>query len=189
MIDKTLTFLLNALNDYFETSDEPKVVLSNIVAQDGSADHLPGNSILLTLVNVEEEKVLKSQTPYIKESNGSISKINPEIKINLSVLFSANFSHKNYDQALKYLSGILRFFQARNVFDHQNSPTLDPEIDKLILELITPSFEQLNHMWGFLGAKYMPSVMYKVRMLTIQESKVIESVEGVAGINKEFSGS
>ncbi len=182
-------FLLNEVNNHLKASTENKVFLSNIVAQDGSIDHLPENTILLTLVNIEEEKAMKSQSPYIKKSNGSALKINPEIKLNLYMLFSANFSQNNYEQALKFLSMVVSFFQARNVFDHQNSPALDMEIDKLILELVTPSFEQLNHMWGYLGAKYMPSVVYKLRMVTIQEGKVIESVEGVAGINKELSGS
>ena len=95
MINKALTFLLNELNNYFETSNERKVVLANIVNQDGLTDPRHDDSILLTLVNIEEEKALKSQTPYIREPNGSALKINPEIKLNLQILFSANF--KNYD--------------------------------------------------------------------------------------------
>ena len=187
MIYKALTFLEKELSHYIETEYEREVAMTYVVSQEGSTDPKEDDSILLTLINIEEEKILKSQSPYIKKINGSSVKINPEIKLNLQILFTANF--KDYKEAIKSLSGVFRFFQANNVFDHQNSPALDPEIDKLILELITPSFEQLNHMWGFLGAKYMPSVMYKVRMLTIQESKVIESVEGVAGINKDFSAS
>ena len=29
---------------------------------------------------------------------------------------------------------------------------------------------QQNHLWGALGAKYLPSVIYKVRMIVIQEA-------------------
>lgn len=187
MIYKALIFLEKELHDYFETNYERDVAMTYVVSQDGNTDPQNDNSVLLTLISIEEEKALKSQSPYVKGVNGSSIKVNPEIKLNLQILFTANF--KDYKEAIKSLSGVLRFFQGRNVFDHQNSPALDPGIDKLILELITPSFEQLNHMWGYLGAKYMPSVMYKVRMLTIQESKALESVEGVAGINKDFSAS
>jgi hypothetical protein len=185
VIDDALNFLVNQLDNHLETPSEPNAEMGNILSQDGSTDHLAENSIILTLVNVEEEKVLKSQVPYFKESNGSIFKTNPEIKLNLQILFTANFS--NYKMAVKFLSEVISFFQAKNVFDHKNSPTLSQSIEKLILELITPSFEQLNHMWGFLGAKYMPSVIYKVRMLTIQEHKVIESIEKVTGVSKELS--
>ena len=43
-------------------------------------------------------------------------------------------------------------------------------IEKLIVEMISLTFEQQNHMWGTLGAKYLPSVLYKVRMLVVQRS-------------------
>ena len=79
MIDEAIIFLVNTLNDQFEASGEPKVTMGNILAQDGSITHLPDNALIMTLINVEEEKILKSQVPYIKEVNGSVFKANPEI--------------------------------------------------------------------------------------------------------------
>jgi hypothetical protein len=32
------------------------------------------------------------------------------------------------------------------------------------------NFEQMNHLWGILGGKYIPSVLYKLRLIPIQES-------------------
>jgi hypothetical protein len=34
--------------------------------------------------------------------------------------------------------------------------------------------EQLNNVWGCLGAKYMPSVIYKIRMLTYNNNIIRE---------------
>ena len=175
MITQTLSFIKNTLNSYLKlktNNDDDKVVLTNIVSQDGTTTHLPENSILLTLINVEEEKVGKSQTSYIELSNGVISKINPEIKLNLYLLFSANFGEDKYNEALKFLSLIISFFQNKNVFNHQNSPELNEKIEKIIVDLYTLNLEQQNHLWAALGAKYMPSVVYKIRMLTIQELEV-----------------
>lgn len=186
MIYKALTFLQETLNEYLESAYERSVSLTYVLAQDGTTDSKHDDSILLTLINIEEEKVLKSQTPYVKALNGSTVKMNPEIKLNLHILFTANFI--DYKEAIKSLSGVLRFFQSKNVFDHQNSPSLDAEIDRLIIELKTPTLEQLNNLWGYLGAKYMPSVIYKVRMITIQDGSVLESVESVAGIESDISG-
>ncbi|MEO9805871.1 MAG: DUF4255 domain-containing protein [Reichenbachiella sp.] len=185
MIDEVLKFLVIELNKKLETAGEPnRAVMGNILSQDGNIDNALNDSIIVTLVNVEEEKVLKPQSSYIKEDDGAIFRTNPAINLNLHVLFSAHFS--DYRSGLKYLSSVLSFYQGMNFFDHKNSPSLDPRIEKLVLELFTPSFEQLNHMWGFLGAKYMPSAIYKIRMLTIQDNKILETLEGVSGMSKEI---
>ncbi len=47
----------------------------------------------------------------------------------------------------------------------------------------TPGFEKMNHLWGYLGAKYLPSVMYKVRMITIQEARATDEQSPVSGMN------
>ena len=68
------------------------------------------------------------------------------------------------------------FFQAKNVFTNDNTPALaaeDPNIKKLILEFYSYSFEQMYNFWSVLGTKYLPSVLYKVRLLKIQEDIVV----------------
>ena len=65
------------------------------------------------------------------------------------------------------------FFQFRQVFRYNDYLALeDAGIEKLMLDPISLSFEQQNHLWATLGAKYMPSVMYKCRMLTFREEQV-----------------
>ena len=48
---------------------------------------------------------------------------------------------------------------------------LDPGIQQLILELYSPSFDQLNQIWASLSIGYLPSVMYKVRMLIVDANQ------------------
>ena len=50
---------------------------------------------------------------------------------------------------------------------------MDSRILKLIVELHSLNFEQINHMWSTLGGKYLPSVMYKIRQVTLDEDLVI----------------
>jgi Pvc16 N-terminal domain len=90
---------------------------------------------------------------------------------------------KNYKTALEFLSAALRLFQSRNVFTPVDTPSLDGTVERLIVELYSLDFEQQNHLWASLGAKYMPSIMYKVRMLTIQESQKSDEQEPVITIN------
>jgi hypothetical protein len=182
LIGEALQLLTDELNSFLERK-EPRyrnaqvVVLSDLVNQQGElvitiGDSSPRNNIIVTLINVEEETIGKAQLPHVRNPDRSIELTNPEIKLNLYVLFSAFSSMtdvQRYANCLHLISYVVRFFQSKSVFNHQNTPSLSPTIEKLIVELVSPTFEQQNYLWGALGAKYMPSVLYKVRMLTIRE--------------------
>lgn len=128
MIDKALSFIAEELNNYLKTKSvnysHEKVLLLNLTALDGTTDHLQSASIIVSLVNIEEEKILKSQLPgKINQLNG-LAKFNPEINLNLYVLFAANFGD-NYNEALKFISYVVGFFQASNAFSSNTYPALD----------------------------------------------------------------
>jgi len=192
MIDKALGILVDGLQSYLVrlpglniTSQEP-VVLKHVVEFDGSPA-LPGDSLGFFLVNIEEERVNRTQSAYITSRDGTVAHINPDVKLNLYIMIAANFS--TYKTGLEFLSGAIRFFQSKNVFTPENTPNMDPAIRKLIVEMTTLSFEQQNHLWGSLGAKYLPSVMYKVRMLTIQETQAFDEQPPVTRISLTGKGS
>ena len=74
---------------------------------------------------------------------------------------------------------MVRFFQYKNVFTHDNvAPdalgsglVLDAdrlEEFKLILDLYSPTLEEVNHLWGTLGGKQYPFVLYTMRMLDLK---------------------
>ena len=177
MIEKSLETLKKVIQNYLvllpelNITSEEVVVLSSVTKADGSVA-IPDSSLGITLVRVEEERVVKSQNSVSINSNGQVAKINPEIKLNLFVLVSANYS--NYETGLKYLSAVLKCFQGNNVFTPANTPGMDPSLQKLIVELYTLNFEEQNHLWGSLGAKYIPSLLYRVRLLTVQESQALK---------------
>jgi hypothetical protein len=97
---------------------------------------------------------------------------NAPVYLNLLVMFAANFGGRNYAEALKFLSGTIGFFQARPAFDPQSSPGLDPRIDKLTLEIENLNTADLSNLWGIFGGKYLPSILYRMRMVTIDEGRV-----------------
>lgn len=189
MIENTLLLLKDQVNRYLKLKldiIEDKTVIDNIISQSGI---LNAPELCLSLINVEEEKVHKVQSPYKITDNGAVNLIHPEIKLNLYVLFTANFSPNRYEEALRFLSYVITFFQGRQVFDHQNTPTLDTQIEKLIVELVTLSFEQQNHLWGYIGAKYMPSVLYKVRLLSVWDEAMIQEMHLINTVNANLSQS
>lgn len=178
MIDVALDFLQKQLNIYLQSKLDPPpdadaVIMLNISQlNDGGSGSTPPQNAYMTLVNIEEDRVRKSHENFVKTEAGVTYK-NPQVYLNLYVLFSVNLPV--YSEATRRLALIIQFFQNNNVFDAVNHPTLDPLIDRLIVDLFSMSFEQLNHLWGILGGKYMPSVMYKVRQVTIDENAVISA--------------
>ncbi|TQV87440.1 DUF4255 domain-containing protein [Aliikangiella coralliicola] len=191
MIDKCMDILKNQIHQYFKsipdlnvTSNET-VSVSPLVKEDGSIV-IPKDHLGLTLINIEEEKIHKAQTAVHKTVDGQIMHMNPELKINLYILLASNFN--TYATGLKFLSACISFFQSKNVFTAANTPDFEPKIDKIIVELHTMGLEQQNHLWGYLGAKYLPSICYKVRMLIVQEGLAQDQQPGISETSFEGMG-
>jgi len=99
--------------------------------------------------------------------------------MNLYLVFAAHFPDPNYKEALHFISLVIEFFQGKSVFDKFNTPGLSANIDRLIFEFVNQDIQEMNNMWSLIGAKYLPSVVYKVRMLTFSQSMVREEVPGI----------
>lgn len=186
MIYQSLNCLAEEINEFFRVKlkiNEDKVVLSSIVNQDGTVA-IPGeNRISLTLINIEKESAKTSGGLSI--SSKSYTNTVSSLSINLQILFSVYFSGSNYPEGLKFLSFILSFLNSKNVFNHSNTPRLPDEIEKLSFEFEPVGLERLNNIWAMMGAKYMPSLLYKVRMLTFDDSTITEYRPAIQGMSQK----
>jgi Pvc16 N-terminal domain len=174
MIDDALLFLKQHLSSGLKSlsgaapddlAEEPVVFVDN--AKMDSVTFKPG-AISVLLVNVEEETTLREPDLYSRVSpNGVCKAVQPEIRINLYVLFVAQFTQ--YEQSLKYLSRVVQHFQTHRVFNQQNEPELSQRIDRLVLELVTLPFAEQNEIWNALRTAYRPSVLYKAGMIVFRD--------------------
>ena len=186
MIDAAASLIKDELNAYLRIIDNQTsnlAILGNI-ANLGDADstHLD-DKIVITNVIIEEESSLKAKSHYQPLNNGGMNYLEPPVHLNLYLLFSATYpkgTNDGYETALRRVSLVVQFFQSKHVFTITNSPfstiantdTLsdsDKAELKLRAELYTLTFEQSNHLWGSLGGKQSPSVMYKIRLVKIQD--------------------
>lgn len=188
MIYETLICITDEINSNFKRklqTNEEKAILSGIVNQDGTVAIQGENKIIVTLLNVEKDTI--GRTTAGSSVGVTTPNTAPAVNINLYVLFSAYFSSSNYPEALRFLSFVVAHFQAKNVFTRANTPAMDPRIGKLIFEMESLGADKLNNVWTTLGAKYMPSVVYKVRMLTFDDSiireyrPVVDDISGNVG--------
>lgn len=192
MIHTALEFLTEELNGYLKTKNnvmENKVTLTNVATQEGNWA-IPNNKLGISLINIEEERVFKEQRAAYVNRNGESEQYNPEIKLNLYVLITSNYTSgeinadsTEYLEGLKQLSNVIAFFQQKNVFNTSNSPSLDPAIGKLVVELFSYSFEQLYNFWTVIGAKYLPSILYRVRLMRIQEKEILGKQPTLSGLD------
>ncbi len=159
------------------------VVLGNIAtAQIAGGDNSKlTDKIVVSLVNIAEESSLKNNTANLQK-NQQHFQVSPTVHVNLYLLFTANF--EEYDKAINHLFRVLEFFQGRKVFQYKNAPFLiggnvsafDEEQMKeieLTVELHTLSFEQLNDLWGSLGGKQIPFVLYRARLVPVQMQQIL----------------
>ncbi len=173
MISETLKFIAEEVNQYLVLklgiNTDPYLVQGNVArAMDAEASAGAGlsNKAILTLVNVEEDRLSRDPHPFQRTETG-IQYRRPPLHLNLYLLFS--FNRTNYMDNPLWLSHVIQFFQHQPVFEKTSHPRLAPGIEKLVVELHTLNFEQINHLWSTLGGKYLPSVLYKVRQVTIEE--------------------
>ena len=177
VIDSAISTLAEEANNYFQlTPGNELVIPANLLSQAGSLNSGLTGKIVLSLINIEEDRVSRSLDIYRKQPNGMVETVHPEVRLNLYLLFIAsaggNGTGADYTTSLENLSRLVAFFQTKGYFNHQNTPALDSRIEKLVLEMYSLSFEQQNHLWGALGAKYMPSVMYRARLVKVQEEEI-----------------
>lgn len=178
MIFQAISFIQRRLNDRVGTV---AASIGEIVAETASMPG-QGTDIVLSLINVEENRISRDPRNFQRSGTGLILK-NPPVHLNLTLLFTAiRRGDAPYDNALINLQTVIQFFQSQYVFDQTNSNDLDPGIEKLVLEMMTINMEQLNHLWSIMGGRYHPSVVYKMRMVTVdsvsdQDGAIITEIE------------
>ena len=173
MIDTAIAQVASQLNQALKRQfmvSEDLVVTSNLHEQDGTVATQVVNKVAVFLVNIERESVPGGTHGGAAMLRSTLSA--PPVHLNLMVMFAANFGGGNYPEALKFLSSIVAFFQGRPVFTHQNTPDLDPRIDKLTLEIENLSLSDLSNLWGVLSGKYLPSVLYRMRLLSLDAGQL-----------------
>jgi len=200
MISDAVRLIADELGTYIELDpragfNSNDLVLDNIADLENDRDRFL-SKVIMTLVNVEEESTLKNGMHYVKNSaTGGINYKEPPVFVNLYILFCATYDSTGaqYELALHRLSLIIQFFQSKRIFTVHNSPgssvstatSLSNEEKnelRILLELYTLTFEQINHLWGSLGGKQVPSVMYKARLVKVegkisQEGPAIEEIQ------------
>jgi len=182
MIHVVLDTLVTALNEFIKNTlnlQEDVVILANAVDLSGNLNSQIDNKLCVFLQNIEEERIIRNG------SYQAYAGMNPPKHFNLYLMFLANFPDPNYTESLRYISLVLEFFQGNQYFDRGNLPMLSSNVEKLSFEFVNFSLDELNSVWSLMGLKYMPSAVYKVKLLTFSNNLIREEVTSVMGKSSE----
>lgn len=187
MIFEVLKIIKEELDSYFQ--DDKMVSLENIAAIEMDKEGGNGNIVVLSMINLQEEFALKNvSNNYIH--NTEVNYRNPKVNLNLYALFSS--INSSYEEALKNLTKIIEFFQGKMVFTQDNTNFLrqgdlmDVDDFEFVVRLYTPTFEELNFIWGTLGGKQFPSVIYKITLVKIERNYAFAKGELITEVNHNF---
>jgi len=179
MIYNALQAVVSQLNDFLKVNfqqTEDKAILGTILDEEGSVPEGNRNKVIMTVVNMDQETAAQWARTFVREERGGKKyELNNPLNYNVDILVSTLFT--DYDESLKFLSEAIYFFQAKSVFTKEDTPKLPDNIQQLSFETIKLTYGEAHSLWTALGAKYMPSVLFKMRMLSFQNSERQEVYE------------
>lgn len=175
MIEISLQLIVSELDQALRLSSRGGsaiATLSDIVDASGAPVAGALDKVAAFVVSIEREDVPTRALRHVDTGQDRTIVRQPPVHLNLLVMFAANFSGSTYNEALKLIGGTIGFFQSRPVFNAQNTPALDPAIERLTMEIENLGTTGLSNLWGILGGRYVPSVLYRLRMITIDAQRV-----------------
>jgi len=170
LIDLCMKFLGDEANRYMDRrlgSGLGQLEVGPLVDPDTGKLALANDTTRMALFQIEEERVLREQLPLRQVVGGHEITLPPPLKVNLVVVVTGRF--QKYDECLRRLSCLLTFFQSHPLFTPADYPAMPAAIERLSVELLNYGPEQLNQMWTCIGSKQLPAMVYRVRMLWLQE--------------------
>lgn len=180
MLFHSLHFLKEKLNTHFKNSvrwDEGKAILSSL-SEASKSDTSSSDCIKLTLINICQESSLKNHNT--RSRNGSeFERKPPRQSYNVDIMFSAHSG--KYDESLKLLSETINYFQSNHYFDHSIAPDLPSSFERIALSVLDSDLGEMLHFWSAHGSSYVPSIAYRVRLVTFDGEEIKELVPRVSG--------
>lgn len=176
MINDLILFIRNELDSFISNKigTTGKFVLFtnlNNVIEKGAESSV---KIIISIVNIEEEKILKSPDNYVRKNN-EINYRKPPVWLNIICLFTCYTKSTDDYTGIDMLENVVQYFQSKPRLNKSNAIVPDnyPDgIEELNTEFISLNYEQTNYLWGLFGGKYHPSVIYKFKTIPVDNADI-----------------
>lgn len=185
IILNTMQFTGSILNQYVKNTfhlNDTRVLLNDVIDENGSVPTLNQNKLILTMINIQKETLKPFNVRFKTMENGNFAHNAPVERYNLAMMVSSHFD--DYAESLKFLNASILFFQAHPSIDATNYANLPKGIKKLDYEIDTISYHEMFNLWSAMGAKYRPSCIYKVRLMTLDPAEFSAFEPAVTTVSK-----
>nr|MBC6963401.1 hypothetical protein [Roseobacter litoralis] len=176
MIDLALGLVADRLNAHLVSRygvSDALVSVSPLSDGEGKPTADARNRLVMFLTNIAQDA-----TPRAAAGTRSSVQMTQARAIHLDIYFmlASAYDAETYSEGLKLISSALAFFQANPVMTPRNTPDMPAGLNQLSLEISNLKVEEMGQMWGNLGGRYVPSVMFKMRSVMIDAGAVSDVV-------------
>ena len=112
---------------------------------------------------MERETSGSISAPVQRTGDGRYARM-PPLLLNLNIMLAAVFDGRQYAESLSLLSDTMRFIQS--------VPKFTVEGADYTIEVVNISTQDMNNVWTLLGGQYYPSVVCKIRRLSIDGGSI-----------------
>jgi hypothetical protein len=174
VIDLALKLISDRLNAHlsalFKVSED-LVAVGPLSDAEGKPTAEARNRLTLFLTNIAQDKVPRSNAPRGALSGGQA----PPVHLDIYFMLASGHDPEIYGEGLKMISAALMFFQANPVMTPRTTPEMPAGLAQLTIEISNLKVEEIGQLWGNLGGRYAPSVMFKVRSVMI-DARAVTSI-------------
>ncbi|MEM9578142.1 MAG: DUF4255 domain-containing protein [Pseudomonadota bacterium] len=180
MIDQTLRLIADRLNAHlsalFSVSEE-LVAIGPLSDAEGRPTAESRNRLTMFVTNIAQDTMPRGAGSRGPLSDGQ----NRPFHLDIYFMLASGHDPEIYDEGLKLISAALTYFQANTVMTPRTAPDMPPGLSQLSIEIANLKAEEIGQLWGNLGGRYVPSVMFKVRSVMIDAGAVTSITPLVRG--------
>jgi hypothetical protein len=166
VIDQALSLVVSRLNSHLSTRygvQDELVALSPLTDAEGKPAPDALNRLVMFVTNIAHDA-----TPRGGRARTSVQMVQSRAQhLDVYFMIASAYEADTYMEGLKLISTALTFFQAYPVMTPQSTPDMPVGLSQLSFEITNLKVEEMGQLWGNLGGRYVPSVMFKMRSVII----------------------
>lgn len=168
MIYKALQIVTEQLNGYLKLSFKLREDIAFLSPIKDADKVYPSNRVSITLVGLERETSGGISFQRTVISDNAVKRTAPPWQMNVNILISVIFQDRQYEESLQILSAVLSFIQKNNMITSQDQSV------SFAIDPVNLSIHELSNLWGICGDSYFPSMVCRLRVLTVDENEILD---------------
>lgn len=165
MVFEIINKISSILNDRLKVEFNLTKDIVKVQPIDGDA---ADGSVSISMVNIERDTSSGISFSRRNVLGGHTAKGNPSWDMNLYIIIAAVFPKKQYADSLKIITEVFKVLQENYLLTF-NEQGLHYSIEPYNLSL-----QELSNIWSMSGGTYWPSVLCRIRTITIDSNTIIQ---------------